>query len=466
MLRQFAYLMSIGILNLFLFTGVFKLLQNEKIYQNTLGLISNNYERKGSWGNYEIGKTSKAYLPIKNEYFETWDAAIYKCISERMYSPENDCMGNVRAAFFPLFPALWKITNASPIGISIINYFLFILSIALLVLFLLKASIGDKILTYAILISLPSVIIFYIPYTEALFLFTMTVAAIGILKKKYMIFFAGGLLMSMVRPATAFILIAIACVELMILIKNRNYRLFLKEIILKFLPFIIGYLSTVVIQYFYTGSWTAMIEAQKHWSGGIKLIKGFSDWSVEGFGLSSFTILFVCLPAILFIFLLVINWRKKATGDYIQKIKARDIEYLFMISILYLAGIFAFILITSGGNLHSFFRFTLASPFFYIVVLIFLNYLSEKPLKLFFIIFIILIVFLILFLNFVDYGGERMRFAFSGLYLSIVTSLFLLTKKMILRPFQIAIIFVLIILNTIWNTYLLNVFFSDGWVFT
>jgi hypothetical protein len=466
MLRQFACLMSIGILNFFLFTGVFKLLQNEKIYQNTLGLISSNYERKGSWGNYEIGKTSRAFLPVKNENFQTWDAAIYKCISEKMYSPGNDCLGNVRAAFFPLFPALWKVTHVSPIGISIINYFLFILSIALLVLFLLKTSLSNKMIAYAIMISLPSVIIFYIPYTEALFLFTMTVTAIGLLKKKYPIFFTGSFLMSMVRPATAFILIAIAFVELMNLIKNKNYRSFLKEIILKFLPFLLGYACTLFIQYLYTGSWSAMLEAQKHWAGGIKLIKGFSDWSVEGFGLSSFSIFFVCLPAILFILSLVINWRKKAIGNYLLKIKGHDTDYLFLISVFYLAGIFAFTIMTSGGNLHSFFRFTLASPFFYIAILVFLNYISDKPLKLFVIIFIILNVFLVLFLNLVDYGGQRMQFALAGLYLSMVTSTFLLIKKMISPPFQISIMVVLIILNTIWNTYLLNVFFSDGWVFT
>ena len=466
MLRQFTYLISIGILNLFLFTGVFKLLQNEKIYQNTLGLISSNYERKGSWGNYEIGKTSRAFLPIKNENFQTWDAAIYKCISEKMYSTDNDCQGNVRAAFFPLFPVLWKITHVSPIGISIINYFLFILSIALLVLFFLKTSLFNKMITYTILISLPSVIIFYIPYTEALFLFTMTVAAIGMLKKNYPIFFTGSFLMSMVRPATAFVLIAMAIVELMNLIKNKDYRAFIKEIILKSLPFLLGYACTLFIQYLYTGSWTAMLDAQKHWTSGLKLIKGISDWSVEGFGLSSFSIFFVCLPAVLFILLLIINWRKKAVRDYFLRIKARDTDYLFLISVLYLAGIFAFTFLTSGGNLHSFSRFTLSSPFFYIMVLVLLNYLSEKPSKLFIIIFIILNVFLILFLNIVDYGGGRMQFALSGLYLSVVTSLFLLIKKLISQPLQVSVMFVLIILNTIWNTYLLNVFFSDGWVFT
>lgn len=466
MLRHFVYLISIGILNLFLFAGVFKLLQNEKIYQNTLGRISSNYERKGNWGNYEIVKTSRAFLPVKNENFQTWDAAIYKCMSEKMYSPENDCLGNVRAAFFPLFPFLWKITHVSPIGISIINYFLFIISIALLVSLFLKTPLSNKMITYATLISLPSVIIFYIPYTEALFLFTMTVTAIGILKKKYTIFFTGSFLMSMVRPATAFILIAIAIVEVMILIKNKNYRSFIKEILLKFLPFMLGYACTIFIQYLYTGSWMAMLEAQKHWAGGINLIKGFSDWSVEGFGLSSFAIFFVCLPSTLIILLLLINWRQKAIRDYIIKIKARDTDYLFLISVLYLVGIFAFTMITSGGNLHSFFRFTLASPFFYIAVLVFLNHTSEKPLKLFFLIFITLNVLLILFLNLVDYGGDRMQFALSGLYLSVLTSLFLLIKKMIPEPLQIPVIITLILLNTVWNTYLLNVFFSDGWVFT
>lgn len=466
MLRQFAYLTSIGVLNLFLFAGVFKLLQNEKIYHNTLGVISENYERTGSWDNYEIKRTSKPFLQITNKNFETWDAAIYKCISERMYSPENDCLGNVRAAFFPLFPALWKLTNASPIGISIINYLLFIISIAFLVMFLLNTSLANKLVTYSILITLPSTVIYYIPYTEALFLFTMTVATIGLLKKKYLMFFTGSFLMAMVRPATVFILISIVFAELIILIRNKKYRLFINEIILKSLPFITGYFCILFIQYLYTGSWSAMTEAQKNWAGGIRLVKGFSDWSVEGFGLSSFAIFFVCFPAILFTLYLFIKRNKKAAGDYILKIKNHGTEYLFFISILYLIGIFAFTLLTSGGNLHSFFRFTLASPFFYIVVLIFLNYLSIKSLKLFVSIFIIMNVLLILFLNLEDYGGERMQFSFFGLYMFIATSLFLLTKKIISRPGQIMIALALIILNTIWNTYLLNVFFSDGWIFT
>lgn len=466
MKKQFTYFIGIGILNLFLFGTIFILLQNDKIYHNTLGLISENYERIGGWNNFEIKKVSKPFLEIKNENFTNWDAGIYKCINERMYTMEDSCYGNVRAAFFPLFPILWKITNSTPIVMAIINYFLFIISIALLVIFLLNTTLSHRLITYTILISLPSTIIYFIPYTEALFLFTMTVAAIGIIKKKYWIYFLGSFLLAMVRPATVFILLAIIFAEFLILIKNRNFRFFINELILKSLPFIFGYFCAIFIQYLYSGSWTAFIEAQKHWAGEVQLVKVLSDWSVEGFGLSSFSIFLVCIPAILFSLFLFIRWDKNSIGDFVLKIKDYKTEYLLLVSVFYLVGIFVFTIVTSGGNLHSFFRFTLASPPFYIALLILLNYLLSKSINFYAVIFIVLSLMLILFLNIVDYGGERIQFAFFGLYMFIATGLFLIVRNKIPQPSQIIIFSVLVFLNTIWNTYLLNAFFSDGWIFT
>jgi hypothetical protein len=252
---------------------------------------------------------------------------------------------------------------------------------------------------------------------------------------------------------------------LVIFIKNKNFRLLISEIIFKSLPFLIGYFCAIFIQYLFSGSWTAFIEAQKHWTGGVQLVKGISDWSIEGFGLSSFAIFFVCLPAMLFVLFLLIS-RSKTTIDYILTIKDYNTGYLFLISIFYLIGIFGFTLLTSGGNLHSFSRFTLASPLFYIALLIFLNYLSGRPLKLFVLFFILLNIFLVLFLSFVDYGGERLQFSFFGLYMFIAISLFLIIKRTMSRSTQIMIILALIILTNIWNTFLLNIFFSNGWIFT
>ena len=47
MLKEFRYLILIGVLNFVLFIVVFMLLQQKSMYKKTLGLISENYERIG-----------------------------------------------------------------------------------------------------------------------------------------------------------------------------------------------------------------------------------------------------------------------------------------------------------------------------------------------------------------------------------------------------------------------------------
>ncbi|MEO6902235.1 MAG: hypothetical protein ABI315_03680 [Bacteroidia bacterium] len=465
MKKQFQYLICFGILNFILFTGVFKLLQNEKVYINTLGLISQNYERIGDWNNFEIKKTSKPFVQITTENFETWDAAIYKCISESMYSRESHCYENIRAAFFPLFPLLWKITHSSCLGISILNYLIFIISIAILVLVLLNTTLLNKIIAFTILISLPSSINYYIPYSESLFLFTMTIATLGIFKKKYWMFFIGCFLLAMVRPATIFVLFAILFAELIIFMRNKEWRSFIKEVTFKSLPFILGYCFTIFIQYLYSGSWTALFDARKYWKPTVSFTH-FSDWSVEGFGLSIFVIFFLCIPAIVFILSLLFSNRKPVIKNYLENLSNYKSEYLLIVSILYLIGMFIFSLSTQGLDFHSFPRYILASPLFYIAILILLNNLGNKSCRLFNIIYFILTVSIILFLSNVEYGGSKIQFSFFGLYLFILTGAYLIIKKVISHPLQIFFAIILILLNTIWNAYLLNAFFSNAWIFT
>lgn len=465
MKRKFLYLIGIGLLNLILFTLVFRLLQSERVYHNTLGTISKNYERTGDWNNFEVKNISKPFVEIKNENFETWDAAIYKCISERMYSPEQAGYGNVRAAFFPLFPILWKITHCSPIGISLLNYLIFTISIAMLIIVLLKTTFVNQMIAYAVLITLPSTISYYIPYSESLFLFTMTLATIGLIKKKYWVFFIGCFLLAMVRPATAFVFIAILFTELLIFISQRQFRLFLKEIITKSLPFILGYFCTFFIQYLYSGSWTAFFDARKHWNPTVSF-SSFSDWSVEGFGLSVFAIFFLCIPAIGFLLSLFLHKWKSNISEFFGKLKNYNHEYLFLVSIVYSIGIFLFSLINQGLDFHSFSRYILSSPPFYIALIILLNNLKNRPIKRFGIIYLGLTIAVITFLSIVKYGGDKIQFPFLGLYLFILAGLYIIIKRMIPKSVQIPIAFVLIFMNTVWNTYLLNSFLSNAWIFT
>jgi hypothetical protein len=382
-----------------------------------------------------------------------------------MYSPGKDCYGKVRAAFFPLFPMFWKITCSSSIGISTLNYLIFIISIALLIMILLSTTVVNKLIAFSVLITVPSTIIFYIPYSESLFLFTTMLAAIGIIKKKYWLLFIGFFLLAMVRPATVFVFIAVLFAELLIFMTHKNFRLFLKEVTVKSLPFILGYFCAIYIQYLYSGSWTALLDARKYWHATVSF-SHFSDWSAEGFGLSIFAIFFLCIPAIGFLLSLFLFKSKSIINDYIEKIKNYKNEYLFLVSIFYLIGIFIFSLITEGLDFHSFSRYILASPLFYIAVLILLNYLYNKPIKLFCIIYFIMTIAVIIFLSVVEYGGDKIQFSFFGLYMFILTGFYIIINRIIPQSLQISLAFILILLNTVWNTFLLNVFFSSGWIFT
>ncbi|MEP7195913.1 MAG: hypothetical protein ABI851_05295 [Saprospiraceae bacterium] len=466
MRNKWSYFILIAVLNILLFGTVFKLLQNDQIYQHTLGLISENYERIGKWDNFEIKQVSKPYTEFNNENFINWDGAIYKCISEKMYTPDKECFGSVRASFFPLFPFLWKITFSTPISISIINYLLFVISIALLINYFLSTARFEKLLLFGLLISLPSSIIYYLPYTESLFLITTTIASIGIIKNNYRIYFIGSLLLSLVRPATVFVLIAILIVEFILFIRNKNLKLFSIEIAKRSLPFILGYFFIFLIQFCYTGNWNSMFESQKSWYEEFKAVRSITDYSIEGFGLSTFSIFYFCIPCIIFAAWMHAHWKKPKTISWMNNINEKQKEYLLAMSMFYIIGIFIFTLTTSNGNMRSFSRFTLASPAFYIVILYFINYLVSHSNKIFVWVYFIMTILTFIFLYTVDYGGSRVNFSYFGLYMFMITGLFLLFIKLIPENAKIIISILIIIANTLWNTFLLNSFLSNAWIFT
>jgi hypothetical protein len=466
MTKQVLLLSSIGVLCMFLFYGMFKLFQNDKIYHNTIGTISQNYEHTGEWNDYTIKKVSKPYLDITNDNYLRWDASIFNCISKTMYSSDKEsCYSVVKAAFFPLFPLLWKTTHASPIVISILNYLMFIISISLLVIFFLPNNNYLRITTLIALITLPNIIIYLIPYSESLFLLCTTIAVIGILKKKYSLYFLGILLMSMVRSATIFVLLAIIATEVFIFIQNKKTYPIISHILSKSLPFLIGYSIVLTIQRWTSGSWSSFFEAQTYWERKIQVINSISDWSTEGFGMSTFSIFFITIPSLAFLSYLTIKLISKKESLFNIDVKSKK-NYLTLISTFYLSGILLFTLITSGGNIHGFYRLTMCSPFFYIATLILIAYFSKNKSKLGIILFCVSFLLLCLFLYNVDQGGDKFRFAFFGLFMLLISFFFLLNRQFLSVRYNTILLFCIVLLNTVWNTYMLNVFFSNGWIFT
>ncbi len=460
-------LLLAGLLNLLVFLGIFYLLQNEWVYQNTLGKISSNYVRVKVDGDTQIQQIKKPYVDISTNKLQNWDADIYHCIKENMYSTEEGCYIKVKGAFFPLFPLIWKVSTLNSIGVSLLNYFLFVLSLSILVQLLCKGSSNEKLLIYSLLLVLPSTVIYYIPYTEALFLLTMTLAFTGYKKQKYWLFFLAAFAMSMLRPATLFILLSIICVEILFLISHRKPSLFLRNFLKNGLPFVLGYFVAILIQYASSGSLNTMSDAQKYWNGSIGLFTQITDWSAEGFGLNTFSVFFIAIPALYFVVHSIIK-KKSFKENYSKSNPEIEIagSYFFLISVFYLAGIFVFILLSSGGNLHSFFRFTMTSPAFYIAALYILTHWTRERKSNRFALFMIPLSLLTIFLTQTEFGPGRFEFPFYGMYLSILAFLFILIQPYVKKPAQWLIAVPLIVLCIIWNTYLFNIFLCEGWIFT
>ena len=465
MLRELGVLFSTGLLCFALFWGVFSAFQNQTFFDDTLGIVAHSYERTDTETGFNISENATPYVEVTQEKYLRWDAEIFSFIRDRNYVFEEEFRGEVRAAFFPLFPFLWKTTGLSPRGVSVLNYILFILSMALLFAYLQpKTPIKNKskLPFFIALITLPTTIVYHIPYSESLFMLGMTVVVIGVLKEKYGLYFFGALLLAMVRPATVFVLISILAIEAFRFLCNRETNALIKNSILRGTPFVMGYLLVFIIQWTTSGSWTSFFDAHQFWASGLPENTWITDWSVEGYGMNVFSIFFIAIPACVLSGKII--WEHR-------RIKMQKRDYLLLSSLLYISGILIFTILTSNGNIHSLFRFIMASPLFYIAaIVLFFDFEKSavdktKLLKLN-TIFIGLCIFMLAFIALMPYGGDIFQFKYLGMLLLVGYTFFGMNYKRLNRPFGVVVFCALTIMSTVWNTYLLNMMFCNGWTFT
>ncbi len=291
---------AIGAASLVLFLVAFFMLQHNGIYQHTLGKISSNYERTGGWKDYTISQVKKSYNVINNENTLAWDGGIYYDISKYAYVKDIGGYPEVKAAFFPLFPMIWRATGLSPVMICFFNYLVFAVSLYLLIR-LLTGNQAIQVPAFAFSLLMPSVVIYYLPYSEAVFMLSFTLALAGMLKKRYSLYFIGMMLTAMTRPATGLLLIAMIGVEILALIRHRNFRFFVVQSARKFIPYLFGVFLVFLLYYINTGNWFELFRAQAYWDNTFGIPTKISDWSVEGFGLNIFTTCFLVIPATVYL---------------------------------------------------------------------------------------------------------------------------------------------------------------------
>ena len=309
------------------------------------------------------------------------------------------------------------------------------------------------------LITLPTTIVYHIPYSESLFMLCMMVVIIGVLKEKYGMYFFGALLLAMVRPATVFVLISLLAIEAFRFVSKRDSNALIKNSILRGAPFVLGYLLVFFIQWTTSGSWTSFFDAHLMWASGLPENTGITDWSVEGYGMNVFSIFLIAIPACVLSGKII--WENRG-----NKMEKRD--YVLLCSLLYISGILIFTILTSNGNIHSLFRFIMASPLFYIAaILLFYDFEKLKPTSIKLnTIFIALCISMLAFVALVSYGGNVFQFKFLGMLLLMGYTLFAINYKRLHRPFRVVVFCALTLTSTVWNTYLLNMMFCNGWTFT
>jgi len=441
---------------------VFSLLQDPVVYHATLGKISSNYKHDSSG----IHTTQEPYVAFNNANVQHWDAVMYKRIRDDSYFVPVSVITE-KYAFYPFYPLVWKLSGIDSEYIVFFNYALFVIALILFSILLCDNPKARMIYFFAALL-IPSAVIFYLPYAEAVFTLTFAIAVWGLLKNKYWLYFLGIFLFAATRPAVVVFIMALLAIDFVIFLRTRNIKQFIFVFFKKAAPAFAGFFAVASLQFYYSGSFTAYFECLNHfWPRSCDLFAPITDWSLEGFGMSVFSIFFICAPALIY----MIIWTVKSLGakeagvSLFESSLEQKKEYLFYVSLAFLGGNLVYTFLTSGNEIDGFCRYTTCVPFFFIV----LFQLPQKLISLSFMkraaIFSSCLLAFIIFFNNVSYVRDHIRFEYFGLLLFILLALFTLFESYIADRYKWLILFILLIPSLIWQTYLFNMFLSNAWIF-
>jgi hypothetical protein len=436
---------------------VFLSLQNQTVYSYSLGLVADNWQKKN-------GKRNLVHSPyerLTNENYINWDGTHYYRIKNKGYQTGKDG-GDYIFAFFPLFPFIWSILNIPPIGVLFLNYGFFSIAIVLLLSVLSKPK--DHVKNVIFSLSLPGTVIFLMPYTEATYMLMVSISIYGIVKKNYWLYFLGIILASLTRPSFTFLLLSLIGTELFFLIKSKDIKSGFVSLAYRITPLILGTLAVSLIHYSQgSGSFFKFIEVQKYWNNVLSVPHKLRDWSHEGFAINVGVVFLVFFPLLTLLFYLGYNQLKPRKARFALTYN-RPKDYLLLLSILYVVGSSLFIILFRGGSLHCLFRFTIDSPFFYVLIFIAFDYLKKVPINFRLFSFSTLALVSILVLGLADYS-TFWNFSDFGLFVLITSLLFWLIQDLNSNKAYSIGQSLFLLISIIWATYLFNTYIAQGWIF-
>ena len=367
-----------------------------------------------------------------------------------MYKTGEEGLRNY--AFFPLFPLIWKATGLNGLGISIFNWVVFCLGMIFICL-IFKDRIKDWMFLLVLLI--PMLSVFMIPYTESLFFFCISLGLYGIVKQKYSLYFTGFFLASAVRSSSALLFAVFLCAEIIRYLYSGNIRQSAVNFIKNLLPVISGVAVVIIIQMI-NGSprWFFFVEAQKFWGKYLSLPSlPFTDWSEEGKCVTTPFLIMYFVPCVAVIFREFFTaWKSK------DKKPMTLWQYVRLLCVLYLTGNVFIAVLTQHGSLNSLARYMLCTPFFVFLLLDTAKNDREPKWRHIYILIGIAAVFICL-RHFLHSNGL-------GIYLVMLGSLLTFFHGRMPKKLLYVLLAAGILFSVVWTAYLYNVFLTDAWIYT
>jgi hypothetical protein len=446
-----------------LFTAtIYMLFQNKPVYDATLGHITNNYRNDGN----RIYKDHVPYEQFAESKMYSWDAALYRKIADNGYSIQA-AGGDYIFAFFPLFPYLWKLSGLNAIQISLLNYFFYVVSLIILISLFIGKDSTQKWRYLLVMAGIPMLVVFMIPYTEGLFMFTMTLALWGIFKNRYLLYFTGALLASMTRQSVSILVLTFFFTEFYSYVLHRQLLASCKSFLLRILPLITGVIIVSLIQRSYGSPHPAMfIEVEKYWGFRLQWPGAFTDWAQEQY-CTNLPLMLLILPVLLvflsFHTLKTMFGKNHQSATSILPFSASQIrEYLFILSSVYIVGMCLTLLVLKGGALNGLSRFVFCTPFFSIFLFMIREKIARANTLALVTIFGVSVILSMLAFNLSNYSASW-NFSDLGFFLFFFQIAFFIFTKMISNNWAVA---VFAFLTALWTSYLFSMFVSNAWIFT
>lgn len=294
----------------------------------------------------------------------SWDAGWYQLIAQHGYV--HSTTGQSNTGFYYLFPLIWKLVGLNTVAIVIVNVLLFTLGMSILAN-MYQWSVLEQIL----FISMPQMVLAFVPYSEALFFLLATTLLLSLEKGYTRGIWLSLFLLSLTR-ATA-ITLAPALLLLQLLSRDREHWL---QSIYAFIKYDLTALFAglgvfVLIQYYYTGVWFAYFDAQRNfWMR--KFATPIFPLHVADYGtlwLNALAV-FICVLAVIFACIFIVRWwRGTPRPD-----KAMLLSTGYLVAMLFLTLFYSPKWAENETSVIGTFRYALLTPFF----LRFLTYLLRN----------------------------------------------------------------------------------------